>query len=215
MVGNRSEWTMRHLLLLAALATPVVLYGQEREYTEVPIMAAAVKYMQRFYEEGIGRSSPIPPEYRRTDFRLDAATYLIEPIQTRMIDGRELGIQRVPRKSTTEDPVLVAHLAAAVSLDTVSVEHASKECRPYTVPGPYGATQTYRACRFSQFEGVLGMSLPVMSGDTAKVEVWAWVNYPQQHAPEAILDQLWEITIVRERGVWRAVTHRYANAWIS
>jgi hypothetical protein len=202
-----------YLLLLVVIATPARLYAQEREYSEVPIMAAAVKYMQRFLTEGIGRSQPIPPEYRRTDFRIDGATYLIEPIRTRVIDGRELGIQRTPTKSPTQDAVLVAQLSAAVSLDTTSVERAAKECRPYTARGAYGLTETYRACRFSQFEGVLGVSLPVISGDTARVEVWVWVNYPQQHAPESILDEVWEITLVRKAGEWRAVSHKYANAW--
>jgi hypothetical protein len=206
---------MRHrlLLLLAALATPVTLHGQEREYSEVPIMAAAVKYMQRFYGEGVPGDMPNPPEYVRTDFRLDAATYLIEPIKSRLLDGRVVSIQRAPRKSDTQDLGLLGQLAAAVGLDTMSVERAAKDCRPYAFPRNDGLTDTHTVCRFSQTDGVLGASLPVISGDTAKVEVWVWVNFPQRHGPEAILDELWEITLVREGSVWRAVSRRYANAW--
>ena len=208
---------MRHLflLLLAALAVPVTVYGQEREYGEVPIMATAVKYMQRFYGEGVSGNRPIPAEYVRTDFRLASAIYLIEPIEIRLLDGRPVSRQRAPRKSATQDRMLLGQLAAAAGLDTVAVERAERDCQPYDVPRSIGGSDSVTICRFTRTEGVLGASLPVISGDTAKVEVWVWVNYPQRHTPEAILEQLWEITLVREAGVWRAVSHRYANAWQS
>ena len=208
---------MRHplLLLLAALATPVTLYGQEREYSEVPIMAPAVEYMQRFYGEGVPGNRPTPPEYVRTDFRLASATYLIEPIETRLLDGRAVSRQRAPRKSATQDLMLLGQLAAAVGLDTVAVERAERSCQPYDVPRSIGGSDTFTICRFTQTEGVLGASLPLITGDTAKVEIWVWVNYPQKHTPEAILEELWEVTLVRESGAWRAVSHRYANAWRS
>jgi hypothetical protein len=207
---------MRHLLLLlASLATPVALYGQEREYIEVPIMAPAVKYMQRFFGEGLPGNSPTPPEHVRTDFRLASAIYLIEPIETHLLDGHEFPRQRAPRKSATQDRKLLGQLAAVVGLDTLDVERAERDCQPHDVPRSIGGSDTYTVCRFTQTEAVFGASLPVISGDTAKVEVWCWVNYSRKHAPEAILEELWEVTLVREAGVWRAVSHRYANAWRS
>jgi len=205
---------MRHLLLLfVALATPVTLYGQEREYTEVPIMAAAVKYMQRFHGEGLPPYAPTPPEHQRKNLRLDVATYVIEPIRTRVIDGRELGIQRLPRKSPAQDPMLLGQLSATVGLDTIALERAERECVPYDAPRKDGLTDRYTACRFRQIDGVLGVSLPVITGDTAKVEVWSWVNLRRSNAPETVDEEVWEVTLVRQAGAWRAVSHKFANAW--
>ena len=151
---------MRHLLLLllAAVATPVGLHGQDREYSEVPIMAAAVKYMQQFYGERLPGEPPTPQKYVRTTFRLASATYLIEPIETRLIDGRQLSRQRVPRKATPQDPLLLHQLAAAVSLDTVTVERAVRICAPFEVPSTIGRTATFTNCRFTQSDGVFGLS---------------------------------------------------------
>src|SRR5688572_20301088 len=118
---------MRRLLLLAALATPVTLRGQERSSDEVLIMAAAVKYIQRMYAEGTPVTGPVPPEYRLTDFRLasDLHHYGMRP-----------GIDPFPpsatlRKGPVQDAALVARLGAAVSLDTVALDRAEKACTPF------------------------------------------------------------------------------------
>ena len=189
--------------------------AQERAHDEVAIMAPAVKYMQRFY--GVGTPEhEIPLEYRRTDFRIASETYVIEPIGTHMANGYEFPRQRSPRKSATQDLTLLGRLAASVGLDTIGVEQAEKDCRPYQVQSREGRTASYTACRFAKFEGLFGVSLPVVTGDTAKVEVWVWVNYPgRSNSPEAILEELWEMTLVRDAGVWHVVSRRYANAWRS
>jgi hypothetical protein len=204
---------MRNLVLLAALLTPVVVHGQQRAYNETAIMAPAVKYMQRFYGDGPPGYPPTPAEYRRTDFRLAAGTFDVDHPERRA-GANAVPRARVPHKSVAQEPGLVRALAMSVSLDTVEVERASKECVPYSISPNNGPTVTSTACRFKQFDGVLGVSRPVVSGDTAKVEIWAWVNYPQKHSPERIIEELWEVTLGRDGGNWRVLSHTRARNWV-
>jgi hypothetical protein len=190
----------------------VTLAGQERAYDETPIMAAAVKYMQRFYGGDVP-GFEVPPEHRRTDFRLAAATYDIEPVQYWPGD-RGLPRARIPKKSATQNTALLRQLATAVALDTVTAERAVMVCLPFMVPRSGRGSNTYTACRFTQTHGVLGASLPVISGDTAKVEIWAWVNSVHPRYPEHIREELWAVTLVREEGVWRVVRHTHGNPWV-
>jgi hypothetical protein len=202
---------MRYLLLLAILATPVTLHGQERTRDETPVMAAAVRYMQRFYGIGVPGFER-PPEHRQFLFHLDASIYVIERPEGR---ANGFSVVRVPRKAATQDPVLLGQLADAVSLDTLSIERAPMICLPFMVRRQGKGDDSYQACRFTRTDGVLGASLPIISGDTATVEIWSWVNSSRPKYHEHIREELWVVTLVRDAGVWRAVRHARGNSIVA
>lgn len=195
-------------LILAVLLAPAALHTQERDYDPAPLIAAAIKYamtpratVAEVREFARANGVPVPEGLSDTPtrYKLSRAFYAFERPERRDAASRV----PLPTRQTTENVALASAIATRLGLATTA-DGATEERTCRQAPTQEGATR--QVCRFAQTDAVIAASLPVSSGDTARVDITVWLNSYQ--ANRGIGFAVSEVTLVRTNDIWEAVSRR-------
>jgi hypothetical protein len=196
--------------VLVFLVAPAALRAQERAYDPAPLMAAAIEAALtppvsaaevRETARTLGVAVPEGALDRKYQYKVSRMVYSM----TRPDRRDSPGTFSTVRRQATENATLASDIAMRVGLPTTAdAETEEKACSQ--IPDPEGRTGGYTVCRYAQTDGVVAASMPVVSGDTARVDVMMWSNHPR--TTRGINIGLIEVTLLRRNNVWTVVGRR-------
>jgi hypothetical protein len=204
--------SVRRLMVVVLLAPAAALYAQDPIYDPATLMARAIDHliksvdstavrMRKMRDQGL--PFPIPQhllEKEKYTFKLSNKIYPVRHPYRRWdwTNGRF-------KDEVTENPALTSAIATRLGIATTDPLTEQKTCSQKPYPPERGIPGTFRVCVYAHTDRVVGVSLPVVSRDTARVEV---IEHLNSFGNYVIVTIFWEVRLVRAGSVWEAVSRR-------
>jgi hypothetical protein len=199
-------------LILVLLLIPATPSAQDTAYDPAALMAQAIDHaiksadstairMRRIRD--LGYPLPIPAhllEKEKYTFKLSTR---IMPLPQRPA-RRDRATIPPPPPAPTENPALTSTIATRLGIATTDPMTEPKACSEVPYPPERGIPGTYPICRYSQTDRIVALSMPVVSGDTARLELWETMNAPRLDDDTVTI--ISEVTLVGAGSAWRVVS---------